>query len=220
VTTAVLPCVEVGPRGEAAGAVVWLHGLGANGHDFEPIVPLLALPRVRFVFPHAPLRRVTINGGMEMPAWYDILSLGRQEGSNPAHVLEGRKQVDALLEREKGRGMAPERTVLAGFSQGAALALHAGIRYPETLAGILVLSGYEVLPRTRAAEASPANRRTPMLFCHGTEDPVVPVEGGRMAFEAHATPERDAQWREFPIAHEVSDEEIAVVRDWLHARLM
>jgi phospholipase/carboxylesterase len=216
---ALLPCVEVGPRGQAAGAVVWLHGLGANGHDFEPIVPLLELPRVRFVFPHAPLRRVTINGGMEMPAWYDILALGGAGGSNPAHVLEARAQVDALLRREKERGIAPERTVLAGFSQGAAIALHAGIRYPETLAGILVLSGYEVLPHTREAEASPANRRTPMLFCHGTEDPLVPVVGGRAAFEAHAA-ERDAQWREFPIAHEVGDEEIGVVRDWLHARLM
>ena len=215
-----LPCVEVGPRGQAAGAVVWLHGLGANGHDFEPIVPYLELPRVRFVFPHAPLRRVTINGGMEMPAWYDILSLGREGGGNPAHVREGRAQVDALLRREKERGIAPERTVLAGFSQGGALALHTGTRYPETLGGIVVLSGYEVLPGTREAEASPANRRTPMLFCHGTLDPLVPVEGGRAAFEAHATPERDAQWREFPIAHEVSDEEIAAVRDWLHARLM
>lgn len=215
-----LPCVEVGPRGEAAGAVVWLHGLGANGHDFEPIVPHLELPRVRFVFPHAPLRAVTINGGMEMPAWYDIVSLGRQGGGNVAHVREARAQVDALLRRENDRGLASDRIVLAGFSQGAALALHAGIRYPERLAGILVLSGYEVLPGTGDAEASAANRHTPMLFCHGTEDPLVPVAGGRAAFDAHATPGRDAQWREFPIAHEVSDEEIATVRDWLHARLM
>src|SRR5688500_2638236 len=217
---ALLPCVEVGPRGQAAGAVVWLHGLGANGHDFEPIVPYLELPRVRFVFPHAPLRAVTINGGMEMPAWYDILSLGRAGGGNPDHVREGRGQGDALLCGEKERGMAPDRSVLAGFSQGAAMALHGGTRYPETLGGILVRSGYEVLPETREAEASPANRRTPMLFCHGTQDPLVPVAGGRAAFQAHATPERDAQWREFPIAHEVSDDEIAAVRDWLHARLM
>ena len=216
-----LPCVEVGPRGQAAGSVVWLHGLGANGHDFEPIVPDLELPRVRFVFPHAPLRRVTINGGMEMPAWYDILSFGPEGGGeNPAHVRQARAQVDALLRREKERGIAPDRTVLAGFSQGGALALFTGTRYPETLAGILVLSGYEVLPHTREAEASPANRRTPMLFGHGTEDPLVLMARGRAAFAAHATPERDAQWREFPIAHQVSDEEIAAVRDWLHARLM
>jgi phospholipase/carboxylesterase len=214
-----LPCVEVGPRGQADGAVVWLHGLGANGHDFEPLVPMLELPRVRFVFPHAPLRRVTINGGMEMPAWYDIVSLGRQGGGNAAHVREARAQVDALLRREKERGIPPGRTVLAGFSQGAALALHTGARYPETLGGILVLSGYEVMPGTREAEAAPANRNTPMLFCHGAHDPLVPVAGGRAAFDAHAAPGRDAQWREFPIAHEVSDEEISAVRDWLHARL-
>jgi phospholipase/carboxylesterase len=217
---ALLPCVEVGPRGQAAGSVVWLHGLGANGHDFEPIVPYLELPRVRFVFPHAPLRRVTINRGMEMPAWYDIRSLGQQGDVIAAEVREARGHVEALLRRETERGISPERTVLAGFSQGAALALHTGIRHPETLGGILVLSGYEVAPETREAEASPANRRTPMLFCHGTDDPLVRVEGGRAAFEAHATPERDAQWREFPMGHEVSDEEIAGVRDWLHARLM
>lgn len=217
---AVLPCVEIGPRGHAEGAVVWLHGLGANGHDFEPIVPYLELPRVRFVFPHAPLRRVTINRGMEMPAWYDIRSIGQQGDVDPAQVREAKSQVDALLRREKERGIAPGRTVLAGFSQGAALALHTGMRHPESLGGILVLSGYEVMPQTREAEAAPANRRTPMLFCHGTEDPLVRIENGRAAFEAHATPERDAQWREFPIAHEVSDEEIAAVRDWLHARLM
>jgi len=215
-----LPCVEVGPRGQAAGVVLWLHGLGANGHDFEPIVPYLDLPRVRFVFPHAPVRAVTINGGMEMPAWYDILTLGRQGGGNPAHVNEARAQVDALLRRENERGIAADRIVLAGFSQGAALALHAGIRYAERLAGILVLSGYEVLPGMREAEASPANQLTPMLFCHGTRDPLVPVAGGRAAFDAHASADRDAQWLEFPIAHEVSDDEIAAVRDWLHARLM
>ena len=117
-----------------------------------------------------------------MPAWYDILTLGREGGGNPEHVREARAQVDALLRREKERGIAPDRTVLAGFSQGGALALHAGTRYPETLGGILVLSGYEVLPGTREAEAAPANRRTPMLFCHGTQDPLVPVAGGRAAF--------------------------------------
>jgi phospholipase/carboxylesterase len=215
-----LPCVEVGPRGEADGAVVWLHGLGASGHDFEPIVPYLELPRVRFVFPHAPVRAVTINGGMQMPAWYDILSLARAGGGNAAHVAEARGQVDALLRRETERGLAADRVVLAGFSQGAALALHTGTRYRDALAGILVLSGYEVLPETREAEASPANRGTPMLFCHGAYDPVVPLAGGRAAYQAHATPGRDAQWLEFPIGHEVSDDEIAAVRDWLHARLM
>ena len=217
--TATLPCVEVGPRGQAEGAVVWLHGLGADGHDFEPIVPALRLPHVRFVFPHAPLRAVTINGGMVMPAWYDITTLGEDGGEDPDDVRESTAEVEALLARERQRGVPAERTVLAGFSQGAAIALHAGVRHRETLAGIMVLSGYDVRAATREAEVSPANRKTPMLFCHGTEDPLVPVERGRAAWRAHATPEREAVWREFPMAHQVCDEEIALVRDWLHARI-
>lgn len=217
---AVLPCVEAGPRGQADAAVVWLHGLGADGHDFEPIVPMLGLPRVRFVFPNAPLRAVTINGGMVMPAWYDITALDREGGADAADVRESAAAVAALLAREKQRGIPPGKTVLAGFSQGAAIALHAGVRHPEALAGILVLSGYQVLPETREGEAAPANRRTPMLFAHGTHDPLVPVERGRAAWKAHSTPDREALWREFPIAHQVSPEEIEVVAGWLHDRLM
>jgi phospholipase/carboxylesterase len=215
-----LPCVEAGPRGQADGAVVWLHGLGADGHDFEPIVPYLRLPRVRFVFPHAPLRPVTINGGMVMPAWYDIVALARPGAEEAAQVRESASQVRALVAREVDRGVPAARIVVAGFSQGAALALHVGVRYPERLAGILVLSGYEVTVASRESEASPANRATPMLFCHGTHDPTVPIEGGRAAYQAHATAEREATWHEFPMGHEVSEEEIAVVRDWLHLRLM
>jgi phospholipase/carboxylesterase len=214
-----LPCVEAGPRGEAAGSVVWLHGLGADGHDFEPIVPLLRLPRARFVFPNAPARPVTINGGMVMPAWYDIVALARPGGEDAAQVRASAAQIDALLAREIARGVPSDHIVIAGFSQGAALALHVGTRYPERLAGIMVLSGYEVRAASREAEASAANRGTPMLFCHGTDDPLVPVQGGRAAYQAHATPAREALWHEFPMAHEVSDAEIGVVRDWLHARL-
>ena len=218
-TRAVLPCVEVGPRGQAEGAVVWLHGLGADGHDFEPIVPWLRLPDVRFVFPHAPLRPVTINGGVVMPAWYDITTLGEDGGEDAADVRESAQDVEALLARERQRGVPGGRIVLAGFSQGAAIALYSGVRHRETLAGIMVLSGYEVMAGSREAEASPANRRTPMLFGHGTEDPLVPVERGRAAHRAYATPEREAEWREYPMAHQVCDAEIADVRDWLHARL-
>jgi phospholipase/carboxylesterase len=216
---AVLPCVEVGPRGDADAAVVWLHGLGADGHDFEPIVPLLRLPRVRFVFPNAPLRAVTINGGMVMPAWYDITTLGRAGGEDESDVRESAREVAALLEREKRRGVPAGRTVLAGFSQGAAIALHVGVRHPETLAGILVLSGYEVLGATREGESSPANRKTPMFFGHGTEDPLVPIERGRAAYKAHATPDREALWREYEMGHSVSPEEIEDVAGWLHERL-
>jgi phospholipase/carboxylesterase len=213
-----LSCVEVEPSGETRGAVVWLHGLGADGHDFEPVVPLLDLPHVRFVFPNAPVRPVTINGGMAMPAWYDVLSLGGPgPGERAPDVRQSARLIEALIEREERR-TASSRIVLAGFSQGAAMALYVGIRHPRPLLGIMVLSGYAVLAETREAEASAANRTTPMLFCHGTLDPLVAVGRGRQAYRPHAGPERPTEWHEFPIGHEVSPPEIAVIRDWLKAR--
>ena len=157
--TDVLPCVEIDAQGEPAGTVLWLHGLGANGHDFEPIVPLLELPQVRFVFPHAPARGVTINGGLIMPAWYDILALGTAAGGEDADdVRESAAMIEALIAREGERGVPSENVVLAGFSQGGAMALFVGTRHAQPLRGIMVLSGYEVLARTREAEASEANR--------------------------------------------------------------
>jgi len=207
----------MGPEAGALGSIVWLHGLGASGHDFEDVVPLLELPRVRFVFPHAPQKPVTINGGLIMPAWYDITSLAADRGENERHVMESAGHVRDLIARETERGVPASRVILAGFSQGAAMALYVGPRYPETLLGILVLSGYEVLASTREAEASPANAATPMLSCHGTYDPLVPVAAGKRAYVAYA-PGRVAEWHTFPIAHQVSMEEIRVARDWLHAR--
>jgi phospholipase/carboxylesterase len=215
--TETLPCVEIGPAGEVEGAIVWLHGLGASGHDFEDVVPYLELPRVRFVFPHAPERPVTINGGLVMPAWYDITSLASARGENERHVRESAAHVGALIAREVERGVAAERIVLAGFSQGGAMALWVGPRYPETLLGVLVLSGYEVLEGSPRSEQSPANAATPMLFCHGSADPLVPVAAGRHAYESYA-PGRAALWRTFPMAHQVSLDEIQVIRDWLHTR--
>lgn len=212
-----LSCVEIDPPGKPEGVVVWLHGLGADGHDFEPVVPILGLPRARFVFPHAPRAPVTINGGMVMPTWYDILAIGGG-GANEADVRRSAKQLQALLEREEQSGVPADRIILAGFSQGAAMALHVGTRYPRALRGIVALSGYEVLPHTREREETPANRTTPMLFCHGTADPLVPIAAGRLAYEAHAHPERPAEWHEFPMAHEVSPSELTVIRQWLGAR--
>jgi phospholipase/carboxylesterase len=214
-----LPCVEVDADGEPSGSVIWLHGLGASGHDFEPIVPYLGLPRVRFVFPHAPRRGVTVNQGLIMPAWYDMVALGQPRGGEDADdVRESAAMVDALIGRESERGVSTDRVVLAGFSQGGAMALFAGTRHPQRLRGIMVLSGYEVLAHTREAEESDANRATPMLFCHGTHDPMVPISRARAAFAAYEAPGRMAQWHEFPMAHEVSPAEIAVVRDWLAAQ--
>jgi phospholipase/carboxylesterase len=213
----ILPGVEIDPPGRPEGVVVWLHGLGADGHDFEPIVPLLGLPRARFVFPHAPSIPVTINGGMVMPAWYDIVSIGGS-GEKQADVRRSAAQIRALVEREEERGTPADRIVIAGFSQGGAMALHVGTRYPRGLLGIQVLSGYEVHAHTRAAEETSANQSTAMLFCHGTEDPLVPIEAGRAAYRAHAHPGRPAEWHEFPMGHEVSAAELVVIRQWLAAR--
>jgi phospholipase/carboxylesterase len=214
-----LPCVEVGPTGDVDGAVVWMHGLGASGHDFEDLVPLLHLPRVRFVFPHAPQRAVTINMGLIMPAWYDIRSLTAPREEDERGIRDSQAHVEALVAREKGRGVPAARIVLAGFSQGGAMALFTGVRHRETLAGIMVLSGYEVLGATREAEASAANRLTPLLCCHGKYDQMVPPRGARAAYDAYAQGGRPADWHEFPMGHEVCMPEVEVVRDWLQARL-
>ncbi|MCA9653516.1 MAG: alpha/beta hydrolase [Myxococcales bacterium] len=219
--TEILPCVEIEPEGEPLGSVVWLHGLGADGHDFEPIVPMLRQPRLRFVFPHAPSQPVTINGGWVMPAWYDILTLERSsDRESEADIRRSAKLVEALLQREKERGIPAERIVLAGFSQGAAMALHVGLRHRQTLAGLLILSGYRVLASTFDAERSEANQGTPILMAHGRLDPVLPVDLGHEArdFLRERMPEAEIEWHEFPIGHEVSPPEIEVVAAWLSRR--
>lgn len=219
--TEILPCVEIGPKGEPRGSVVWLHGLGANGHDFEPIVPMLRQPGLRFVFPHAPSMPVTLNGGFVMPSWYDILTLERTpDRESEPDIRRSAALVEALLERETQRGVPSERIVLAGFSQGAAMTLHVGLRHAQPLAGLLVLSGYRVLPSTFDAERSEANAKTPMLMCHGTLDPMLPIELGHEARDAlrERMPQAAIEWHEFPIGHEVSPPEIEVVATWLAAR--
>jgi phospholipase/carboxylesterase len=219
-----LACLELEPDGPSDGSVVWMHGLGADGHDFEPIVPMLrqgSVATVRFVFPHAPSMPVTINGGFVMPAWYDIVSLEHTENrENESHIVESAQRIVALVDRERERGIPAERIVIAGFSQGAAMALHVGLQYPAALAGIMALSGYFVLPSKLEAQRHDANRGTPMLFCHGTQDPLVPVGLGRAAYEtAKATSTSgDVQWHDFPIGHEVSLDEIVIVAAWLRDR--
>jgi phospholipase/carboxylesterase len=169
------------------------------------------------VFPHAPRRGVTINGGLIMPAWYDILRFSDAAGSERAdHVRESAEMVEGLLARERERGVPSTKTLLAGFSQGAALALYTGIRHAHPLGGIIVLSGYEVLSTERPAES--ANAATRMLFAHGTYDPVVPVSRGRTALKAYEAG-REAVWHEYPMGHEVCAEEVADIRDWLHTAL-
>jgi phospholipase/carboxylesterase len=218
-----LDSIELGPAGaEATASVIWLHGLGADGHDFEPIPPLLGLPHVRFILPHARPRPVTINGGYVMRAWYDILKLdftGVRESE--ADIRESRAQIEALIRRENQRGVPSERIVLIGFSQGGAMALHVGLRWSERLAGVVVLSGYMLMSEELAAEHSPANADTPMLVCHGSEDPVVPVWLGKAAHDQVAAlhPGRPIEWFDYPMPHSVCPEEIAEIARFLHGRL-
>lgn len=217
-----LDCIEIGAGSDATASVIWLHGLGADGHDFEPIPPLLGLPKVRFILPHATHRPVTINNRFVMRAWYDILSLdftGVRESESD--IRESQAQIEALIRRENQRGIPSERIVLVGFSQGGAMALHVGLRWTERLAGIAVLSAYLIMPETLAQEQAPANADTPILFCHGSQDPVVPIWLGKAGYEqvAALSPERPTHWYDYPMQHAVCPEEIAEIARFLHERL-
>lgn len=207
--------VETGP--EPVASVIWLHGLGADGHDFEPIVPQVSLgPEhpVRFVFPHAPIRPVTLNGGMAMRAWYDILGLDRSAAEDEAGIRQSATIAQALIERESARGVPTERIVLAGFSQGGAMALFTGTRYPARLAGIMGLSCYLPLASTHSREANTANGETPLFLAHGTYDPVVTLQMGETSREFLTRHGYAIEWHTYPMPHAVCPEEIADIRAW------
>jgi phospholipase/carboxylesterase len=207
--------IETG-EGAPQGSVIWLHGLGADGHDFEPIVAELRLPAelsLRFVFPHAPVRPVTINGGMAMRAWYDILTLERGGPSDDAGVRASAALLDALVAREQQRGIAANRIVVAGFSQGGAIALHAGLHASSALAGVMALSTY--LPINEAF--SDAARDVPIFMAHGSMDPMLPMSLGRDSAELLRAKGFQVEWHDYPMAHSVCAAEIDDIRQWLLA---
>ena len=209
--------VVLAPAATAAASVIWLHGLGADGHDFVPIVPELRLPEnltVRFVFPHAPLRPVTINNGMRMRAWYDIKALSAVGPEDEAGIRDSAAILDRYVQREREAGIAAKRIVVAGFSQGGAIALHAGLRYPERLAGILALSTYLPLRASFAAEAAPANRDLPILMCHGRFDPMLPMQLGLASRDFLRSAGHAVEWKEYPMQHQVCLEEIQDIAHW------
>lgn len=206
----------------ADAAVIWLHGLGADGHDFLPLVPELGLPAdaaIRFVFPHATVRPVTINNGYSMRAWYDITSLTADGRDDEPGIRESAQRVLAYIARERIAGVAADRILLAGFSQGGAMALYAGLRHDETLGGILALSTYLPLTARLPAEASAANRRVPILMCHGTRDPVVTHAFGASSRDVLLGQGYAVDWREYPMEHSVCAAEIADVAAFIKARL-
>jgi phospholipase/carboxylesterase len=214
--------VVLEPAAAATAAVIWLHGLGADGHDFVPIVPELGLAptlSVRFIFPHAAQRPVTLNGGMRMRAWFDLLGLNRTDAQDEAGIRASALQIDALIEAQVTAGVARERIVIAGFSQGGALALHAGLRQQERVAGLMILSGYLPLEKTLTAELTPAGRATPVLMCHGRQDPVLSLTMGTHSRDLLQALGVAVEWHDYPMAHEVSRPEIHDISVWLAARL-
>ena len=220
--TDLLPTIEVPPAGDARAAVIWLHGLGADGHDFAAIVPELAMPPelgVRFVFPHAPSIPVTLNGGMVMPAWYDIAEIDLQRRHDEAGVRRSDEHVRALIEREQARGVPASRIVLAGFSQGGAVALFSALRHPERLAGVIALSTYLLLEDALDAERAAANQDVPILQVHGSMDPMVPCSRGEAARDALLRRGYSVDFRTYPMEHAVCLEEIQVIREFLVAAL-
>jgi phospholipase/carboxylesterase len=213
-----LDALEVPTAPSPTAAVIWMHGLGADGHDFVDIVPMLRLPgsvAARFVFPHAPMQPVTINGGMVMRAWYDIRPDAAERGEDEQGIRHSQTQVEVLIAREKARGVPAARIVLAGFSQGGAMALQTGLRHPERLAGVMALSCYVPLARTLAAEASAPNRDVPIFMAHGTGDPLIPLARARRAHQILTGLGYRVEWHEYPMPHAVCDAEIRDLGAWL-----
>jgi phospholipase/carboxylesterase len=216
--TTLLDAVEIETGPSPRVAVIWMHGLGADGHDFEPIVPEIGLPEglaVRFVFPHAPMRPVTINGGAVMRAWYDVTGLGGVRREDEQGVRASQRDIEALIDREKTRGLSTGRILLAGFSQGGAMALQTGLRHPERLAGLVVLSSFLPLTDKVAAEASAANCDVPIFMAHGTHDPLIPLSRGHESRDRLLAQGYRIEWHEYRMPHSVCAEEIADLSAWL-----
>jgi phospholipase/carboxylesterase len=213
-----LPRVELETAPHPTAAVIWLHGLGADGHDFAGLVPELELsgcPPIRFVFPHAPSMPVTVNGGYIMPAWYDILGPNLVSQQDAAGIQASERAIVALIAHEVARGIPAERMVLAGFSQGCAMALHTGLRLPHRLAGIMALSGYLPLADRFAAERHPANAQTPVFMAHGTQDPVVVVARGEDSRDALVALGQPVAWHSYPMPHSLHPQEISDISAFL-----
>ncbi len=211
--------IETGPQPQAS--VIVMHGLGADGNDFVPVVPELGMPpglRVRFVFPHAPMQPVTINAGMVMRAWYDVFELGGGR-EDEAGIRASQGRIEGLIAREKARGIPAGRIVLAGFSQGGAIALQTGLRHPERLAGIGVLSAYLPLARSVPAEASPANRDVPIFMAHGSYDDLIPVARAHRSRDLLLELGFRVAWHEYGMPHSVCAEEIQDLAFWLQEML-
>jgi len=216
--TELLPAVELETGPDPTAAIVWLHGLGADGNDFVPIVNEMRLPAslpIRFVFPHAPVRPVTLNNGFRMRAWYDLAAGDITSRADIAGVRESQAQVEALIAREKARGIEARRIVIAGFSQGGVIALYTGVRHAERLAGIVALSTYVVAPEKLADDGAAANRDVPIFMAHGTFDPMVRPEWGEAGRRALVAAGYRIEWHTYPMPHSVVWEEVEAISEFL-----
>jgi len=214
----VLDTVEVETGRDPRHTVIWMHGLGADGHDFEPIVPEMRLPDglpLRFVFPHAPMRPVTVNDGMVMRAWYDVSLAGGRRREDEPDVRESQRRIEALIDREQTRGVPAASICLFGFSQGGAMALHTGLRHPERLGGIAALSCFLPLADALRGEATPGNRDVPIFLAHGTQDPLIPLSRGVDCRDRLLALGYPVEWHEYRMPHAVCAEEIADLSAWL-----
>ena len=221
-STQALPYVEVNPNSHIKATVIWLHGLGDSGNGFAPIVPELRLPDelgIRFVFPHAPMRPITINNGMTMRAWYDITSLDFNQRADSQGVNESSIFVKALIEQEMAKGVPANKIVLAGFSQGGVIALNLGTRLEHSLAGIMSMSSYMSEPEKLSSEAHDANKQTPIFVAHGTHDDVVPVFMGNAAFKVLESNGYQATWHEYAMQHNVCNQQLNDISAWLQDKL-
>ena len=210
--------VEVVTGENPSGSIIWLHGLGADGHDFEPIVPELRLPTgvpLRFVFPHAPVQPVTINGGMAMRSWYDILSFDSEGRADRDGVLKSSAILEGLIAREIERGIAADKIVIAGFSQGGAVAIHTALQTEHNIAGLMALSTYMALPDD--AENAVSRKDLPIFMAHGSADPVLQMAWGRSSADKLIESGYEVEWHEYPMAHAVCPQEIADIGIWLSA---
>lgn len=213
-----LPCIELETSPQPSAAVIWLHGLGADGNDFVPIVPELDLagcPAIRFIFPSAPSMPVTVNGGYVMPAWYDILGRNLVDREDASGIQASASAIAKLIEREASRGIAYENIVLAGFSQGCAMALQLGLRFPKKLAGIIALSGYLPLATSLSLEKHSANQNTPIFMAHGEYDPVVALERAQASYALLEKLGYSVNWNEYPMEHSVNPTELMDISRFL-----
>ena len=217
-----LECIELSTGTDIAASVIWLHGLGADGNDFVPIVQELNLegcPAIRFIFPSAPVIPVTINGGYQMPAWYDILGADLIAREDSKGIRTSARQIEKLIEKEEDRGIASTNIILAGFSQGCAMVLHTGLRYPKKLGGLVALSGYLPLASSLGAERSTVNTTIPIFMAHGLMDSVVPISRAEASRQILMSLGYSVDWHTYPMPHSVHPEEIKAIEIFLQAAL-